>query len=52
MAEELTFLHLPANADEPVIRGPRYVCQGRQMANFEAREPSPEEIDRMLGPQG
>lgn len=51
MAGELTFLHLPANADEPVIRGPRYVCEGRQMANFEAWEPSPEEIDRMLGPQ-
>jgi hypothetical protein len=51
MAEELTFLHLPHDADDPVIRGPRYVCQGRQMANFKAWEPTPEEIDGLLGPQ-
>jgi hypothetical protein len=26
MAEQLTFLHLPSDQDDPVKRGPRYVC--------------------------
>ena len=51
MAEQLSFLHLPHDTDDPVIRGPRYVCEGRQAAKFEAWEPTPEEIDRMLGPE-
>jgi hypothetical protein len=49
MAEQLTFLHMPHDKDDPVTRGPRYVCEGRQLANFEATELTAEEIDRMLG---
>jgi hypothetical protein len=45
--EDLTFLHLPSDADDPVIRGPHYVCEGRQMSNFQAWVPSEEEIQRM-----
>lgn len=50
-AEQLTFLHLPHDKDDPVIRGPRYVCEGRQAANFKAWEPTSEEVDRMLSPE-
>lgn len=40
--------HLRRQRERP--RGPRYVCEGRQMANFQAWEPTtPEEIDDMLG---
>lgn len=49
LAENLTFLYLPADRDDAVIRGPRYVCEGRQMANFRAWEPTREEIDRLTG---
>jgi hypothetical protein len=52
VADQLTFLHLPHDRDDPVIRGPRYVCEGRQMANFQAWEPTQEEISRMLGSGG
>jgi hypothetical protein len=48
-AEQLTFLHLPHDENDPVIRGPRYVCEGRQLANFQAWEPTQDEIDRMFG---
>jgi hypothetical protein len=48
MSEQLTFLDLPHDKHDPVIRGPRYVCQGRQIANFKAWEPTSEEIDPML----
>lgn len=47
--QELTFLHVPHDQDNAVIRGPRYVCEGRQMANFQAWEPTEEEIASMLG---
>lgn len=47
--QELTFLHLPHDQDDAVIRGPRYVCEGRQMANFQAWEPTEEEMASMLG---
>jgi hypothetical protein len=50
--QELTFLHLPHDDDQAVIRGPRYVCEGRQMANFQAWEPTEEEIASMLGSAG
>jgi hypothetical protein len=40
--DDLTFLHLPSDADDPVIRGPLYVCRGTQMSGFETRELSPE----------
>jgi hypothetical protein len=45
--EQLTFHHLPHNQNDAVIRGPRYVCEGRQMANFQAWEPTEEEIADM-----
>jgi hypothetical protein len=48
---ELTF-HLPHHEDEAVIRGPRYVCEGRQMASFQAWDPTDEEIASMLGSAG
>jgi hypothetical protein len=48
-AEHLSFLHLPHDTNDPVLRGPRYVCEGRQMANFQAWEPTQEEIHRMTG---
>jgi hypothetical protein len=41
MAQQLTFLHLPYDKSDPVMRGPRYVCEGRQMANFEVSTPAP-----------
>lgn len=47
--QELTFLHLPHDQNDAVIRGPRYVCEGRQMANFQAWEPTEEEVASMLG---
>jgi hypothetical protein len=47
--QELTFLHLPHDQDKAVMRGPRYVCEGRQMTNFQAWEPSEEEIASVLG---
>lgn len=40
---------LPHDQDNAVTRGPRYVCEGRQMANFQAWEPTEEEIASMLG---
>ena len=46
--EQLTFLHLPHDQRDAVIRGPRYVCEGRQIANFNAWEPTEEEIASML----
>jgi hypothetical protein len=48
--EQLSFLHIPHDKNDPVIRGPRYVCEGRQMANFRAWEPTADEIAQMLGP--
>jgi hypothetical protein len=48
-AEQLTFLHLPHDQDNAVIRGPRYVCEGRQMANFQTWEPTEQEIADLLG---
>jgi hypothetical protein len=50
MADQLTFLHLPHDEAEPVVRGPRYVCEGRQMANFEARGLTPDEVTTILDP--
>jgi hypothetical protein len=44
MWEQLTFLHLSSDEEDPVLRGPIYVCEGRQMAGFEAWVPS-EPID-------
>lgn len=46
--QQLSFLHLPHDEETAVIRGPRYVCEGRQMANFQAWEPTEEEIASML----
>lgn len=46
--EQLSFLHLPHDQNDAVIRGPRYVCEGRQIANFQAWEPTAEEIADML----
>jgi hypothetical protein len=48
-AENLTFLHLPHDEDDPIRRGPLHVCEGRQMGNFQAWEPTEEEIAEMLG---
>jgi hypothetical protein len=45
--DELTFLHVPSDSDDPVMRGPLYVCEGRQMSNFQAWVPSEEEIQQM-----
>jgi hypothetical protein len=50
--QELTFLHLSHDDDKAVFRGPRYVCEGRQMANFQAWEPTEKEIASMLGSGG
>jgi hypothetical protein len=48
MWENLSFLHLPNDDDDdPVMRGPRYVCEGRQMSNFKAWVPSEEEIQQI-----
>ncbi|HVD40306.1 MAG TPA: hypothetical protein VNC16_04810 [Solirubrobacterales bacterium] len=47
MWENLSFLHLPSDDDDPVMRGPRYVCEGRQMGNFQVWVPSEEEIQQM-----
>ncbi|HWM62754.1 MAG TPA: hypothetical protein VNP96_02045 [Solirubrobacterales bacterium] len=47
MWENLSFLHLPSDDDDPVVRGPRYVCEGRQMSNFQAWVPSEDEIQKM-----
>jgi hypothetical protein len=44
MWEQLTFLYVPSDDDDPVVRGPLYVCEGRQMSGFEAWGPSAEEI--------
>lgn len=44
MWEQLTFLYVPSDDDDPVVRGPLYVCEGRQMSGFEAWVPSAEEI--------
>jgi hypothetical protein len=43
-ADELTFLCLPHDQDDPVLRGPRYVCEGRQASGFEASVPTAHEI--------
>lgn len=45
--DELTFLHVPSDDDDPVMRGPLYVCEGRQMSNFQAWVPSEEEIQQI-----
>lgn len=45
--EEPTFLHLPHDQDNTVTWGPRYVCEGRQMANFQAWTPGEDEIASM-----
>lgn len=50
MAEELTFFHLSPDQSDPVLRGPLYVCKGRQMGGFEAWVPSEEEIAAMQNP--
>jgi hypothetical protein len=41
--DQLTFLYVPSDGD-PVARAPRYVCEGRELANFQAWEPTQEEI--------
>jgi hypothetical protein len=48
--DQLTFLYVPPDEKDPVLRAPRYVCEGREMANFEARVPTPDEIEGMFGP--
>jgi hypothetical protein len=45
--DELTFLHVPSVSDDPVMRGPLYVCEGRQMSNFQMWVPTEEEIRQM-----
>lgn len=45
--DELTFLHLPSDDDDPVWRGPLYVCGGSQIKNFEAWVPSEDEKREM-----
>jgi hypothetical protein len=45
--DELTFLHVPSDSEDPVMRGPLYVCEGRQMSNFQAWVPSEEEMQEM-----
>jgi len=45
--EQLTFLHLPSDSKDPMVRGPLYVCEGRRMSGFQAWVPSPEEIRTM-----
>lgn len=45
--DELTFLHVPSDSEDPMMRGPLYVCEGRQMSNFQAWVPSEEEIQKM-----
>lgn len=47
--DNLSFLHLPHDEDSTIIHGPRYVCEGRQMANFKAWQPTEEELASMLG---
>jgi len=40
-------LHLPSDDDDPVWRGPLYVCGGSQIKNFEAWVPSEDEKREM-----
>ena len=47
MWENLSFMHLPSDDDDPVVRGPHYVCEDRQMSNFQAWVPSEDEIQKM-----
>jgi len=42
--ENLSFLYLPHDSDDRVMRGPRYVCEGRQMSNIQVWVPTEEEI--------
>jgi hypothetical protein len=48
--DQLTFLYVPPDEKDPVLRAPRYVCEDREMANFEARGPTAAEIEGMFGP--
>jgi hypothetical protein len=45
--DELTFLHVPSDSDDPVMRGPLYVFEGRQMSNLQTWVPSEEEIQKI-----
>jgi hypothetical protein len=45
MWEQLTFLYVPSDDEDPVVRGPLFVCEGRQMSGFEAWAPSAGEIE-------
>lgn len=45
--DQLTFLHVPSDESDPVMRGPLYVCEGHQISGFEAWVPSEEEAQEM-----
>ena len=40
MKGQQTFLYVPPDADEAIVYGPSYTCQGMQMTNFKAGPPS------------